>query len=103
MPVAEVCRKHGTTTRLIDLFTSRRTKVMAVSLQILRIVDMKTTRFTDEQVIGFLKQAEVGMSNKELFGICGFSQTTFNKWRSKFGGMPGFKCIQIQRSRILEH
>jgi putative transposase len=40
---------------------------------------MKTTRFTDEQIIGFLKQAEAGMSIKELCRSCGFSQPTFYK------------------------
>jgi putative transposase len=38
---------------------------------------MKATRLTDEQIIGFLKQADAGMSIKELCG--GFSQTTLYK------------------------
>jgi putative transposase len=48
---------------------------------------MTTTRFTDEQIIAFLKQAEAGMPIKELCRSGGFSQPTFYKWRSKFGGM----------------
>jgi putative transposase len=48
---------------------------------------MKTTRFTDEQIIGFLKQAEAGMSIKDICRSGGFSQPTFYKWRSRFGGM----------------
>lgn len=48
---------------------------------------MKTTRFTDEQIIGFLKQAEAGMFIKELCRSGGFSSRTFYKWRCKFGGM----------------
>ena len=48
---------------------------------------MKSTRFTDEKIIGFLKQAEVGMSIKELCLSGGFIQPTFYKWRYKFGGM----------------
>jgi putative transposase len=38
---------------------------------------MKSTRFTDEQIIAFLKQAEAGMSIKELCRSGGFSQPTF--------------------------
>ena len=45
---------------------------------------MKTTRFTDEQIIGFLKQAEAGMSIKDICRTGGFSQPTFYKWRSRY-------------------
>lgn len=48
---------------------------------------MKNSRFSEEQIIGFLKQAEAGMSIKELCRNGGFSDATFYKWRSKFGGM----------------
>lgn len=48
---------------------------------------MKKIRFTEEQIIGFLKQAEVGMAIKELCCNGGFSDATFYKWRVKFGGM----------------
>jgi putative transposase len=40
---------------------------------------MKTTRFTDEQIIAFLKQAEASLSIKELCRSGGFSQPTFYK------------------------
>lgn len=48
---------------------------------------MKNSRFSEEQIIGFLKQAEAGMPIKELCRNGGFSDATFYKWRSKFGGM----------------
>jgi len=44
-------------------------------------------RFTDEQIIGFLKEAERGMAVKELCRKHGFSDASFYLWRSKFGGM----------------
>ncbi len=48
---------------------------------------MKKSRFSEEQVIGFLKQADAGMPIKELCRKGGFSDATFYKWRAKFGGM----------------
>lgn len=48
---------------------------------------MRKSRFTDEQVIGFIKQADAGMSVADLCRREGFSSATFYKWRAKFGGM----------------
>lgn len=48
---------------------------------------MKKSRFSEEQIIGFLKQAEAGMPIKELCRKSGFSDATFYKWRAKYGGM----------------
>lgn len=44
-------------------------------------------RFTDEQIIGFLKQAAAGTPIKELCRKHGFSDASFYLWRRKFGGM----------------
>ena len=44
-------------------------------------------RFTEEQIIGFLREAEAGMPVKELCRKHGFSEASYYLWRSKFGGM----------------
>lgn len=44
-------------------------------------------RCTEEQIIGFLKQAEAGVVVKELCRQHGFSDASFYNWRAKFGGM----------------
>lgn len=48
---------------------------------------MKTSRFTDSQIIAILKQAEGGSPIPELCREHGMSMATFYKWRAKFGGM----------------
>ncbi|OHV95999.1 transposase [Janthinobacterium lividum] len=48
---------------------------------------MKTSRFTDSQIIAILKQAEGGSPVPELCREHGISNATYYKWRSKFGGM----------------
>jgi putative transposase len=63
------------------------------------MTDMKTSRFSEEQIIGFLKQAEAGMPIKELCRKGGFSDATFYKWRAKFGGMD---ATDAKRLRELE-
>ena len=44
-------------------------------------------RFTEEQIIGFLKEAEAGVPAAELCRRHGFSEASFYLWRNKFGGM----------------
>lgn len=44
-------------------------------------------RFSEEQIIGFLKEAEVGVPVKELCRTHGFSDASFYTWRKKYGGM----------------
>ena len=48
---------------------------------------MKTSRFTDSQIIAILKQAEAGSPVPELCREHSISNATFYKWRAKFGGM----------------
>jgi putative transposase len=63
------------------------------------MADMKKSRFTEGQIIGFLKQADAGMPVKELCRKGGFSDATFYKWRTKFAGMD---ASDVKRLRELE-
>jgi putative transposase len=44
-------------------------------------------RYTEEQIIGFLREAEAGVAVKELCRRHGFSEASYYLWKSKFGGM----------------
>jgi len=44
-------------------------------------------RLSEEQIIGFLREAEAGMAVKDLCRKHGFSEASYYLWRSKFGGM----------------
>ena len=44
-------------------------------------------RFSEEQIIGFVREADAGMPVKELCRRHGFSEASYYLWRSKFGGM----------------
>lgn len=48
---------------------------------------MKRKRFTEEQIIGILKQAEAGVPLEQLRREHGFSASSFYLWKQKFGGM----------------
>lgn len=48
---------------------------------------MKTSRYTDSQILAILKQAETGTPVPQLCREHGMSSATFYKWRSKYGGM----------------
>ena len=48
---------------------------------------MKTSRFSETQILGILKQAEGGLPVPELCRQHGMSDASFYKWRAKYGGM----------------
>ena len=60
---------------------------------------MKKSRYTEEQIIGILKQHEAGVKTAELCREHGISEATFYNWKSKFGGMD---VSEAQRLRQME-
>jgi transposase-like protein len=44
-------------------------------------------RYTEEQIIGFLREADAGLPVKELCRKHGFSEPSYYAWKAKFGGM----------------
>ena len=44
-------------------------------------------RFTEAQIVGFLREADAGVAIKDLCRKHGFSEASYYLWRSKFGGM----------------
>ena len=60
---------------------------------------MRTSKYSEEQIIGFLRQAVAGMPIKEIGRKYGFSDASFYKWRSMYGGMD---VSEAKRLRELE-
>ena len=60
---------------------------------------MKQSRFTEEQIIGILKEHETGVSVADLCRKHGVSDATVYKWRAKFGGMD---VSEAKRLKALE-
>lgn len=60
---------------------------------------MKRQRHTEEQIIQVLNEAQAGAAIEELCRRHGISQTTYYKWRQKFGGL---QVSDSRRLRLLE-
>ncbi|TQQ58411.1 transposase, partial [Vibrio cholerae] len=66
---------------------------------------MKTSKFTDSQIMTILKQAEAGTPVPELCREHGMSSAAFYKWRAKFGGMDAslmarLKELEAENARL---
>ena len=57
---------------------------------------MKRKRFTEEQIIGILKESEAGAKKQEICRKHGISEHTLYRWRSKYGG------LQVSEARKLK-
>lgn len=62
-------------------------------------------RFSEEQIIGFLREADAGMAVKDLCRKHGFSEASFYLWRSKFGGLEvseakRLKALEAENARL---
>lgn len=62
-------------------------------------------RYSEEQIIGFLQEAESGIKVKDLCRRHGFSEGSFYVWRSKFGGMSvpdakRLKALESENARL---
>jgi putative transposase len=62
-------------------------------------------RFTEGQIVGFLREADAGVAVKDLCRKHGFSEGSYYLWRSKFGGMSvsdakRLKELEIENTRL---
>jgi len=66
---------------------------------------VKKKRYTEEQIIGFLREADAGVPVKDLCRKHGFSEASYYLWRSKFGGMDvsdakRLKALEAENARL---
>ena len=62
-------------------------------------------RFTEAQIVGFLREADAGVAIKDLCRKHGFSEGSYYLWRSKFGGMSvsdakRLKELELENTRL---
>ncbi len=62
---------------------------------------MRKSRFTDNQIMAILKQAESGVPVPELCREHGMSSATFYKWRSKYGGMDTSMMKRLKELQVI--
>ncbi len=57
---------------------------------------MKKTRYSEEQIIGILKEAEAGVSTTELCRKYGISGATYYNWKARYGGMTTSEMRRVR-------